>query len=89
MVLGQRENRSYFPHEVDGAQIVENDCCQRLEEVFNVLGDCVDKGTLHLFELTSIATKSLHSSHVNPALNQAIEDTSEGFREIEVEHDPA
>lgn len=57
--------------------------------MFDFLGDCVDKGTLHLSELTRIVLKSLHSSYVNPALNQVVKDTSECLREIEVEHDPA
>ena len=57
--------------------------------MFDVLGDCVDKGTLHLCELTRIVLKSLNSSHVNPALNQVVKNTSECLRKIEVEHDPA
>lgn len=57
--------------------------------MLEVLGDRVDKGSLHLCELTCIVLKSLHSSYVNPALNQVVKDTSESLREIEVKHDPA
>ena len=57
--------------------------------MFDLLGDCVDKGTLHLRELTRIVLKCLHSDHIDPALNKVVEDTFEGFREIEVEDDPA